>query len=69
MTGIRQMCAISRTLTLLYFFCQIDQFFNHIYEMRNHLPVHSERAPVEEWVKWRNAYVDIEIAEYKKFVL
>lgn len=36
--------------------------------MRNHLPVHSERAPVEEWVKWRNAYVDIEIAEYKKFV-
>jgi len=46
----------------------IPSFFNHIYEMRNHLPVHSERAPVEEWVKWRNAYVDIEIAEYKKFV-
>jgi len=46
----------------------IPSFFNHIYEMRNHLPVHSERAPVQEWVKWRNAYVDIEIAEYKKFV-
>lgn len=46
----------------------IPSFFNHIYEMRNHLPVHSERAPVEEWVKWRDAYVDIEIAEYKRFV-
>eukprot|EP00984_Skeletonema_dohrnii_P008405 scaffold3081_cov112-Skeletonema_dohrnii-CCMP3373.AAC.6 len=45
----------------------IPSFFNHIYEMRNHLPVHSERAPVEEWVKWRNAYVDIEIAEYKNY--
>ncbi len=68
------MCVSSRTLTILdifilYLFCQIVQFFNHIYEMRNHLPVHSERAPVQEWVKWRNAYVDIEIAEYKKFVL
>jgi len=46
----------------------IPSFFNHIYETRNHLPVHSERAPVEEWVKWRNAYLDIEIAEYKKFI-
>ncbi|KAL9183064.1 hypothetical protein ACHAXT_004851 [Thalassiosira profunda] len=46
----------------------IPSFFNHIYEMRNHLPVHSERAPLEEWIKWRNAYVDIEIAEYKKFI-
>ena len=57
-------------MTHIYYHCSIFiiQFFNHIYEMRNHLPVHSERAPVEEWVKWRNAYVDIEIAEYKKFV-
>lgn len=46
----------------------IPSFFNHIYEMRNHLPVHSERAPVEEWVKWRNAYLVEEIAEYKKFI-
>ena len=46
----------------------IPSFFNHIFEMRNHLPVHSERAPVEEWVKWRNAYLDTEIAEYKKFI-
>jgi len=46
----------------------IPSFFNHIYEMRNHLPVHSERAPLEEWVKWRNAYLDTEIAEYKKFI-
>lgn len=47
----------------------IPSFFNHIYEMRNHLPVHSERAPLEEWIKWRNAYVDTEIAEYKKFIM
>lgn len=46
----------------------IPSFFNHIFEMRNHLPVHSERAPVEEWVKWRNAYLAEEIAEYKKFI-
>lgn len=47
----------------------IPSFFNHIYEMRNHLPVHSERAPLAEWTKWRDAYLDIEIAEYKKFVI
>ena len=47
----------------------IPSFFNHIYEMRNHLPVHSTRAPVEEWVRWRNAYLDTEIEEYKKFIM
>eukprot|EP00578_Thalassiosira_sp_NH16_P007412 CAMPEP_0181109138 /NCGR_PEP_ID=MMETSP1071-20121207/18013_1 /TAXON_ID=35127 /ORGANISM="Thalassiosira sp., Strain NH16" /LENGTH=376 /DNA_ID=CAMNT_0023192807 /DNA_START=56 /DNA_END=1186 /DNA_ORIENTATION=- len=47
----------------------IPSFFNHIYEMRNHLPVHSTRAPVEEWVRWRNAYLDTEIEEYKKFII
>lgn len=47
----------------------IPSFFNHIYEMRNHLPVHSERAPLAEWTKWRDAYLDIEVAEYKKFII
>jgi len=47
----------------------IPSFFNHIYEMRNHLPVHSERAPLEEWIKWRNAYLETEIAEYRKFII
>jgi hypothetical protein len=47
----------------------IPSFFNHIYEMRNHLPVHSERAPLEEWLKWRDAYLDLEIAEYMKFIM
>ena len=47
----------------------IPSFFNHIYEMRNHLPVHSQRAPVEEWIKWRDHYLDIEIDEYKKFMV
>jgi len=46
----------------------IPSFFNHIFEMRNHLPVHSQRAPVDEWVKWRDHYLDIEIDEYKKFM-
>ena len=68
MTGIMFVCSTDRALTIISLLPNL-QFFNHIYEMRNHLPVHSERAPVEEWVKWRNAYVDIEIAEYKKFVL
>ena len=45
----------------------IPSFFNHIYEMRNHLPVHSERAPLEEWIKWRDHYLEEEIKEYKKF--
>lgn len=47
----------------------IPSFFNHIYEMRNHLPVHSERAPLEEWIKWRNVYLDTEIEEYEKFII
>ncbi|KAL7480411.1 hypothetical protein ACHAW6_006105 [Cyclotella cf. meneghiniana] len=47
----------------------IPSFFNHIYEMRNHLPVHSERAPVEEWIKWRDHYLEEEITEYKKFMI
>jgi hypothetical protein len=47
----------------------IPSFFNHIYEMRNHLPVHSERAPVEEWIKWRDHYLEEEIREYKKFMV
>ena len=47
----------------------IPSFFNHIYEMRNHLPVHSERAPLEEWIKWRDHYLEEEIAEYKKFTM
>lgn len=47
----------------------IPSFFNHIYEMRNHLPVHSERAPLEEWIKWRDHYLEEEIKEYKKFTM
>ncbi|KAL7511567.1 hypothetical protein ACHAXN_008521 [Cyclotella atomus] len=47
----------------------IPSFFNHIYEMRNHLPVHSERAPLEEWIKWRDHYLEEEIREYKKFTV
>ena len=47
----------------------IPSFFNHIYEMRNHLPVHSQRAPVDDWIKWRDHYLDIEIEEYKKFIM
>lgn len=46
----------------------IPSFFNHIYEVRNHLSVHSERAPVEDWIKWRDAYLETEISEYKKFI-
>ena len=47
----------------------IPSLFNHIYEIRNHIPVHTTKAPVEEWVKWRNAYWETEIEEYKKFIM
>ena len=46
----------------------IPSFFNHIYEMKNHLPVHSERAPVEAWIEWRDRFAAAQIAKYASFV-
>lgn len=47
----------------------IPSFFNHCYEVENHLAVHSERAPVEAWVKFRDNHLATEIEEYKKFIM
>ena len=46
----------------------IPSFFNHIYEMKNHLPVHSQRAPVDAWIEWRDRLAAIQIDRFEKFV-
>ena len=46
----------------------IPSFFNHIYEMKNHLPVHSQRAPVDAWIEWRDRLAAIQISRFEKFV-
>lgn len=39
----------------------IPSFFNHIYEIKNHLPIHSERAPVEAWIEWRDKFAENQV--------
>ena len=46
----------------------IPSFFNHIYEIKNHLPVHSERAPVAAWIEWRDRLAMPEIDKFGRFV-
>jgi len=46
----------------------IPSFFNHIYEMKNHLPVHSERAPVADWIEWRDRLAKQQITKFGDFV-
>lgn len=46
----------------------IPSFFNHIYEMKNHLPVHSQRAPVDAWIEWRDRLAAIQISRFETFV-
>lgn len=46
----------------------IPSFFNHIYEMKNHLRVHSQRAPVEAWIEWRDRLAAGQIRKYAEFV-
>lgn len=46
----------------------IPSYFNHIYEMKMHLPVHSQRAPVDDWIAWRDKMLDIEIPTFRDFV-
>ena len=46
----------------------IPSFFNHIYEMQNNLPVHSQRAPVADWIEWRDRLAMDQITKFGKFV-
>ncbi|KAL9180549.1 hypothetical protein ACHAXT_011002 [Thalassiosira profunda] len=46
----------------------IPSFFNHIYEIKNHLPIHSQRAPVSDWIEWRDRLAMPQIRKYAKFV-
>ena len=46
----------------------IPSFFNHIYEIKNNLKIHSERAPVSDWIEWRDRLALNQINKYAKFV-
>ena len=46
----------------------IPSFLNHIYEIRNNLPIHSQRAPVDAWIEWRERLAESQIRKYGKFV-
>mmetsp|Transcript_26215 Transcript_26215/g.75709 ORF Transcript_26215/g.75709 Transcript_26215/m.75709 type:complete len:470 (-) Transcript_26215:1398-2807(-) len=36
----------------------IPSFFNFLYEVEHNLPGHSTRAPMEDWIKWRDSNFD-----------
>jgi hypothetical protein len=44
----------------------IPSYFNFLYEYENNLPGHSTKAPLEEWVKWRNANLDRQIQVWRR---
>lgn len=46
----------------------IPSFFNHIYEVKNNLKIHSQRAPVSDWIEWRDRLAEGQIRKYAKFV-
>ncbi|KAL7554175.1 hypothetical protein ACHAWF_018391 [Thalassiosira exigua] len=46
----------------------IPSFFNHIYEIRNKLAIHSQRAPVSDWIEWRDRQAKAQIRKFGEFV-
>jgi hypothetical protein len=46
----------------------IPSFFNHIYEIKNNLAIHSQRAPVNDWIEWRDRLALIQINRFAKFI-
>lgn len=46
----------------------IPSFFNHIYEIKNNLAIHSQRAPVNDWIEWRDRLAMVQINRFAKFV-
>lgn len=44
----------------------IPSYFNYLYEAERNLPGHSTRAPIEEWIKWRDANFDEQLVIWRK---
>ncbi len=46
----------------------IPSFFNHIYEIKNNLAIHSQRAPVGDWIEWRDRLAMSQVNKFAEFV-
>ena len=46
----------------------IPSFFNHLYEKENNLTHHTKRAPLDEWIGWRNRKFSEELLLWEDFV-
>lgn len=44
----------------------IPSYFNFLYEYKNNLPGHSTKAPLEEWIKWRNDNFDRQVQVWRR---
>ncbi len=44
----------------------IPSYFNFVYEYENNLPGHSTKAPLEEWIKWRNDNFDRQVQVWRR---
>lgn len=44
----------------------IPSYFNFVYEFQNNLPGHSQRAPLNEWISWRNENFDQQLQVWQK---
>jgi len=44
----------------------IPSYFNFLYEYQNNLPGHSTKAPLEEWIKWRNDNLDRQLQVWRR---
>lgn len=44
----------------------IPSYFNFVYEYENNLPGHSTKAPLEEWIKWRNNNFDRQVQVWRR---
>lgn len=46
----------------------IPSFHNFLYEFQNKLENHSLRAPVNEWIRWRDSAFSAEVKEWRKHI-
>lgn len=44
----------------------IPSYFNFLYEYENKLPGHSTKAPVDEWIKWRNDNFERQVQVWRR---
>ncbi len=44
----------------------IPSYFNFLYEYKNGLPGHSTRAPLHEWIVWRDANFDNQLEVWRR---